>query len=110
MLEFHIVKAKAPPILGLSASLDLNLIKLVMGISQEEATPDIKLKPLQKEYADVFQGIGEFAGECTLRINPHATPVVNPPRRVPIALRTRLKAELDKMEDNIIVKVTESSE
>ncbi|KAL0161181.1 hypothetical protein M9458_044906, partial [Cirrhinus mrigala] len=109
LLEFHIVKAKAPPILGLSASLDLNLIKLVMGVSKEQTKIDTNPKTILKEYADVFQGIREFAGECTFRVNPHA--VVYPPRRVPIALRARLKEELDRMEDNnIIVKVTEPTE
>ncbi|KAL0194540.1 hypothetical protein M9458_008112, partial [Cirrhinus mrigala] len=111
LLEFHIVKAKAPPILGLGASLDLNLIKLVMGVSKEQTKIDNNPKTILKEYADVFQGIGEFVGECTFRVNPHATPVVYPPRRVPIALRARLKEELDRMEDNnIIVKVTEPTE
>nr|XP_023665899.1 uncharacterized protein LOC111842957 [Paramormyrops kingsleyae] len=106
LLEFHIVKVRAPPILGLSASLDLNLIKLVMGVSKEQTKIDNNSKTMLKEYADVFQGIGEFVGECTFRVNPHPTPVVYPPRRVPIALRARLKEELDRMEDNnIIVKV-----
>ncbi|RXN24331.1 leukotriene B4 receptor 1-like protein [Labeo rohita] len=58
-----------------------------------------------------IKGIGEFVGECTFRVNPHATPVVSPLRRVPITLRARLKEELDRMEDNnIIVKVTEPTE
>ncbi|KAK7938626.1 hypothetical protein WMY93_001952 [Mugilogobius chulae] len=80
-----------------------------MGVSETKSNSDPK--QLVKEFADVFQGIGEFQGECTLRINPDATPVVYPPRRVPIALRARLKEELDKMEDSkIITKVTEPTE
>lgn len=111
LVEFHIIKAKAPPILGLGASLDLNLIKLVMGVNKEEIKIDNEPKTILKEYADVFQGIGEFAGECTLRVNSNAVPVVYPPRRVPIALRARLKESLNRMEDNnIIVKVTEPTE
>ena len=38
-------------------------------------------------------------------------PVVNPPRRVPEALKSRLKDELDTMEsDQIIQKVTEPTD
>ena len=63
------------------------------------------------EYAEVFQGIGEFPGVCTFRVAPDATPVVCPPRRIPIALRSKLKDELDSMEkQNIICKVTEPTE
>jgi len=39
-------------------------------------------------------------------LKPDAIPVVNPPRRVPEALRNRLHEELDRMENNdIIAKV-----
>lgn len=41
----------------------------------------------------------------------NATPVVCPPRRIPIALHDRLKDELDSMEKNkIIAKVTEPTD
>lgn len=111
VLEFYIVDTKAPPILGMRASLDLKLIKLILTVAEEEAKPCTDTDSLLKEYTDVFQGIGEFPGECNLHVDPHATPVVYPPRRVPIALRDRLKKELDKMEEsNVICKVTEPTE
>uniref|UniRef100_A0A3P9LL44 Gypsy retrotransposon integrase-like protein 1 n=1 Tax=Oryzias latipes TaxID=8090 RepID=A0A3P9LL44_ORYLA len=63
------------------------------------------------EFKDVFTGIGLFPGECTIHLDPKATPVVHPPRRVPHALRSRLKKELENMEEqHIIVKVTEPTE
>lgn len=105
-LEFYIVDTEAPPILGMRASLDLNLIKLILAVTKED-----EAQSLLEEYADVFQGIGEFPGECCLHVDPNATPVVYPPRRVPIALRDRLKQEFEKMEkNNIICKVTEPTE
>lgn len=67
LLESHILNAKAPPILGLSASLDLNIIKLIMGVSKEETNTYNDPETILKEYADVFQGIGEFAGEYTFQ-------------------------------------------
>ncbi|KAJ8333874.1 hypothetical protein SKAU_G00411930 [Synaphobranchus kaupii] len=48
---------------------------------------------------------------CSLQLKPSATPVVCPPRRIPYALRSRLKEELDEMERmDIIQKVTEPTE
>ncbi|KAJ8332643.1 hypothetical protein SKAU_G00424320 [Synaphobranchus kaupii] len=48
---------------------------------------------------------------CSLQLKPSATPVACPPRRIPYALRSRLKEELDEMERmDIIQKVTEPTE
>ena len=64
-----------------------------------------------QEFKDVFTGIGLFPGECIIHLKQDAVPVVHPPRKVPVALRKPLKAELKRMEDNdIIVKVTEPTD
>ncbi|KAL2104344.1 hypothetical protein ACEWY4_001212 [Coilia grayii] len=66
---------------------------------------------ITEEFADVFEGIGLFPGECTLRLKPSVTPVVCPPRRIPYALRNRLKSELQDMERmGVIQKGTEPTE
>ena len=63
------------------------------------------------EYADLFQGIGLFPGTCKLHLKPDAVPVINPPRRIPEALRDRVKEELLRMEENgIIQRVTEPTD
>lgn len=104
-LKVHIVDTLAPPVLGLKACLDFELIKLILSVHSSPETS------VMDEFADVFTGIGLFPGECTIHINPNAVPVVHPPRRVPLALRDRLKEELKNMEkQDIIVKVTEPTE
>ena len=48
-----------------------------------------------KNYADVFEGLGHMPGtlyEATV------TPVSMPLRRVPLALKSRLKDEIDRLE------------
>ncbi|KAL6462444.1 hypothetical protein MHYP_G00288660 [Metynnis hypsauchen] len=108
MLDFDIVDVKnAPAVLGMRACLDLNIVKLVHII---QAQPETHTS-ITEEFADVFKGIGLFPGECVLQLKPAVTPVVCPPRRIPYALRGRLKDELDKMEKmDIITKVTEPTE
>ena len=116
-IEFYIVETTSPPILGLKTCLSLGLIKLVYAVTS--LTPEISVKqepPMTKakvlsEYKDVFQGIGNLPGECKIHIEPDAVPVIHPPRRVPIALRDKLKDELVRMEKcDVITKVTEPTE
>ncbi|RXN13855.1 Retrovirus-related Pol poly from transposon [Labeo rohita] len=106
-LDFFIVDTQSPPVLGLKACIDLDMIKLVLSVS----SPERDAESIVDEFADVFTGIGLFPGECNIHLDPSATPVVHPPRRVPFALRDRLREELDSMEDQgIIKKVTEPTD
>lgn len=107
LLDFYIVDTQAPPVLGLQACLNMDLIKLVLSVA---ASP-LDKETVMQEYGDVFKGIGLFPGECNIHIDPAATPVVCPLRRTPLALRSRLKEELQHMEDTqVITKVTEPTE
>lgn len=107
MQEFYVVDTQAPPILGLRACLEMDLIKLVLSVQTDTRQSD----DLLSEFADVFEGIGEFPGECKIHIDPNAVPVVYPPRKIPFTLRSRLKEELERMErQGIIAKVTEPTD
>lgn len=108
--EIYVAEGPSTPILGLPTCLDLQLIQLIYAVDQKPI-PSPDTKPLDKDtvlsdYADVFKGIGQFPGNCTIHVDPEIQPIVNPPRRIPIALRDKLKAELDRMEmADIIAKV-----
>ena len=114
-LSFYIVETCSSPILGLRSSIDLELIKLVLSC-ETQASQLLETKHLTKatvltQYAKAFQGIGLFPGECTIHLDPSISPVVNPPRRIPVALRDKVKQELDRMlKLNIIARVTEPTE
>lgn len=100
-LTFYIVEGPSTPILGLSACLDLNLIKLIGEV--EKTYSDIF-----DTYADIFEGLGVFPGEYDIAVNPDATPVVHPPRSIPFARLDAVKKELVRMEQaGVIAKVTE---
>ncbi|CAI5681852.1 unnamed protein product [Oreochromis niloticus] len=110
-LEFHVVNTSAPPVLAMKACRDLNLVRIVMAVTEERNKTTNSSQAILDEYADVFKGIGEFPGECSFHVNPDVAPTISPPRRIPIALRARLKDKLDSMERNqIICKVTDPTD
>ena len=62
---------------------------------------------IENRFGSIFEGLGHMPGKLHLDIDESQTPVVMPPRRVPIALKAKLKAELERLEDlGVIQKVT----
>ena len=53
---------------------------------------------LIQEFPDQFQGIGQFPGEYRIQFCHDAHPVIQAPRKCPIALHPRVKEHLNKME------------
>ena len=62
---------------------------------------------LQQHFPAVFEGVGKLRGhQATIHIDPTVTPVAQRPRRVPFALRPKVRDHLkDFMEKDIIEKV-----
>ncbi|CAG2230904.1 unnamed protein product [Mytilus edulis] len=89
----------------MQSCLDYELIKLVYS-TETTCTSDsdpITKSSVLKDYSDIFKGVGLVSGKATIHIDSEVPPVVHPPGRVPVALRGRLKSELDRMvnADNI---------
>ena len=55
------------------------------------------------QYHDMFNSLGELPVEYTIQINPNSITVVNPTRRLPVSLRSVVKAKLDMMVDKQII-------
>ena len=63
---------------------------------------ELKEEVLQK-YTQVFTGLGRLEIPYHIEVDPTVTPVVNPTRTIPVALRDRVKEELDDMEKRGVV-------
>src|SRR5678816_970652 len=50
-----------------------------------------------REYADVFDGLGCFPGEHHITTNTSISPVIHSPRRIPLSHQPKLKQQLDRM-------------
>lgn len=56
----------------------------------------IDLVDIEKDYAELFDGIGKLGADYEIQIDPSVTPCVHAARRVPFSLQSQLK---DKLED-----------
>ena len=107
-LKFYVMNTgRNLNLLGRPDSVRLGLILRVHAV----ATND-QCKPIVSKYKDVLgTSIGCLPGEYTMKIDPSITPVIHPPRSVPVAIRDQVKTELDNMErKGIITKVHEPTE
>ena len=99
MVDFVVCENDMHPILGLTASQDLKILRICdenferVNMTREEANKDEDTPP-----------IGTFPGYHTLRLVDGAQPKIMPSRRIPIAIKTAVKAELDRMTEMKIIE------
>ena len=113
ILKFFVVDTEQVPILGLQASKELNLFKLVMNVSasERENVTTNGTKEVIRQFPEVFQGLGCLEKPYHIQIDSKITPVVNQLKSQPVALRDRLKQALEEMEmDGVIKKVDQPTE
>ncbi|KAL5486983.1 hypothetical protein EMCRGX_G019531 [Ephydatia muelleri] len=102
-LEFFVADTSQNPILGLNASQELNLVKVVMNVNMQ-------MNAIQ-QFKDVFSGLGCLKQPYHIKLDPTVKPVISPPRNQPVTIRDRLKTELNKMESmGVIVAVEEPTD
>ncbi len=103
-VEFVVVTGDFRPILGLSVAEQMNLIT-VNNDYLERVTAVTKID----EFTEVFgDGIGTLEKTVHLPFDEKVTLVIMPDKRVPIAIRPKLKDELDRMTDmGVIIPVNE---
>lgn len=93
--------------MGLKACEYFDLINRVNTVGHED---QLRWK-VESEFPSLFRGLGCAKRPYKMVLRENSTPVVQPARRVPHALRAPLKAELDRMEEaGVIVKAQEPSD
>ena len=90
--DFFVVEAEGqPPLLGLRACQELNLIKFVRTVDTADVNNVNAESSILNEFYDLFEGLGELEGEHHIEINPEVKPVIHPPRKVPFTLLPKLE-------------------
>jgi hypothetical protein len=110
---FDIVPNSPWPILSDDICSTLGWIKLSLpdSIHGLQKVSSAGAEAIINEYEDIFNDELGCIGTYHIDIDPEITPVQHAPRRVPVALRARVKDKLDELEARgIIAKVTEPTE
>ena len=66
-------------------------------VATPEASSCDSLNTLLKEYHDVFEGLGKLPGKLHLEVDETVTPVKLPVRKIPLAVKDKVKVELDRL-------------
>jgi len=70
--------------------INMDLIARIYSVVSDKKSCKIP-EDIVAEYSEVFKGIGCIPGEHHINVDLKFTPVVHPPRKVPIALKARVK-------------------
>ena len=104
-------------IVGITDSEKLRLVKVNFDMVKNEHVKIINevkeeafKQKIEKEYPELFQGIGLMKGEISIKLREGAIPHVEPVRRVPHVMQEPLKAKLDKLVSEKILHKVDISE
>ena len=110
-VEFQVVRENLTPLLSRRAVEQMQLITVNYdNFKQVNALQTKSLESILEEYSEIFDNtkIGSFPGEVHLEVNKDVKPVQCPPRKVPIALKPKLKEELESLTNlGVLTPVTE---
>nr|XP_061820643.1 uncharacterized protein K02A2.6-like [Nerophis lumbriciformis] len=106
-LLFSVVTEERESILGDKACEVLGLVKRVYLVNTDVSAQKIETDSIVQNYAGVFTGFGALPFTYKIQLKEQARPVVHAARRVPAALKERLKKELDRMTTLGVIKKIE---
>ena len=104
--EFVVVEDDFVPLIGARAAQQMGLLVVqhhnIQVVNSNEVPATSQKSSLTKEqvltdFADIFKGLGKMEGKLHLEVDESVSPVIMPPRRVPVALKGKFKEELDRL-------------
>ena len=106
--DVYVVKDLERPLLSRYDSQSLNLINKVETVNKVESNQGDYKAQIIEEYPKLFKGLGQIPGEYSITLKDHATPfALTVPRKVPLPLLSKTKAEIERMLDLGVIKKVE---
>ena len=86
--------------IGLSTSERLNIVQRIFKVNASDLNSDspITAEYIPNDYFDCIGDVGTSPSTYHTELKENAQPVVVPPRKLPFAVKERVKKELDRME------------
>ncbi|KAE8748061.1 hypothetical protein FOCC_FOCC005256, partial [Frankliniella occidentalis] len=110
--EYLITQLECPPILGIVACAQLNLVvrvnhtKDVLTVISKGRQWPTTTEQLINQNIDLFTGLGTFKHEVKILVDPAVNPGISPARRYSYSITQKLKPKLEELEKaGIIAKV-----
>lgn len=119
VLVLQVVEGDHVPLLSAKVSRILGFVKFCNTVSFESsksAEPLLNVHRIGAQkivdaHEEIFVGYGKLSGTVSLEVDKSVPPSIQPPRRVPIAMREKLKKELESLEkERVIVKETKHTD
>lgn len=110
---YFIISENVLPFLGLNASLQMGLVPLSKEVRQVSSSIALDFaQQIKTEYSDLFADeLGKLPVTYSITLDPEVRPVVRPAHRIPVAMKNRVKAELDRMQElGVITPVSEPTD
>ena len=102
-LHFKIKGSQKPLLSGKTCSnMGLITINLVNQVTIDQSADD-----LIKEHSDVSYGFGCLEGEYHIEVDLAVPPVQRTPQHVPVALKEKLEAKIEELEEREIIRRVE---
>ena len=103
MCKFFVVKHETA-LVGITDSEKLGLVQVNFDMVKNEhvkiineVSKELFKQSIEREYPELFKGIGLMDGEISIKLKDGAIPHIEPIQRVPHAMQEPLKVELDKL-------------
>ena len=110
LVKFVVVNGDYAPLLGLQTAQEMELLTIqhdnILNFVAESNQPNnstpsprpSNLEEVMTIFGDIFDGtLVHMRGDVHLEIDENAKPTVMPPRRVPIAIKPKVKQELERL-------------
>jgi transposase InsO family protein len=115
-VKFQITDFNHKPLISADTSLEMNLIKVCYTLNSSgmqknrtisDDVSERTARDLLNQFADVFDGLGKLNKyTIKLEVDENVAPIIQNPRRVPVAMRKPLEEKITELlKDDIIAKV-----
>ena len=112
--EFVVVNKDCTPLLGSKTVQEIKLIEVhyekISLIQEKPEAMGLTMQQISADFHDVFTGDGKFEKKryLHLEVNANIGSVTQPVRRIPVAIKPKLKHELARLKEHGIIKTVDT--